>query len=94
MILALAFCLPVLVDMDVRSDIGSIREMIGDYIVNVKGGAITPEIDNNWKITGNDWDPGLHQKAVELVKAGKITIPTSAEGWMLIEKAITEDDLK
>ena len=45
-------------------------------------------------ITGNNWDPELHRKAVELIKAGKITIPTSSEGWALIEKAITEDDLK
>ena len=43
---------PQLVDMDIRSDIGGIREQIRDYIVNVEGGTITPEIDHNWKITG------------------------------------------
>ena len=44
--------LPQLVDMDIRSDIGGIREQIRDYIVNVEGGTITPEVDHNWKITG------------------------------------------
>lgn len=71
---------PVLLDMDVRGDIGGVRELIGDYIVNVKGGTITPEVDGNWKITGIDWDPELHQKAVELVAEGKIVIPTSEDG--------------
>ena len=45
--------LPTLVDVDIRSDIGGIREMIIDYIVNVKGGTITPEVNDNWRITGD-----------------------------------------
>ena len=86
--------LPVLLEKDVRSDIGTIREMIGDYIVNVKGGTITPEVDYNWKITGTDWDPELHRKAAELVNSGEITLPTSKDGRTPNAKAITEDDLK
>ncbi|MCR5733491.1 MAG: 5'-nucleotidase C-terminal domain-containing protein [Lachnospiraceae bacterium] len=43
--------LPVLIDMDVHGEIGGIREMIADYIVNVKGGTITPECNDNWRIT-------------------------------------------
>ena len=42
--------LPVLVEMDVHGEIGGIRELILDYIRNVKGGVIHPECDQNWKI--------------------------------------------
>lgn len=44
--------LPVLMEKDVRDEIGGIRELIGDYIINVKGGVIEPEVDHNWSITG------------------------------------------
>ena len=44
--------LPFLVEMDVHGEIGSIREMIGEYIVSVKHGTIDPVCDGNWKITG------------------------------------------
>ena len=33
-------------------------------LVHVKSGIITPDVDNNWKIVGNDWDEALHTKAV------------------------------
>ena len=42
--------LPVLMEMDVHGEIGGIRELILDYIRNVKGGVIHPECDQNWKI--------------------------------------------
>ena len=42
--------LPVLIEMDVHGEIGGIRELILDYIRNVKGGVIHPECDHNWKI--------------------------------------------
>ena len=41
-----------LVDIDIRGDIGGLRELIRDYIVNVKGGTIKPEVNENWRITG------------------------------------------
>ena len=44
--------LPELVEQDVHSEIGGIRDMLYDYIVNVNGGVIAPEADNNWRITG------------------------------------------
>lgn len=44
--------MPVLLDSDIRSDIGGIRELIRDYIINVKKGLVTHEVNNNWKITG------------------------------------------
>ena len=44
--------MPVLMEKDVRGDIGGIRELIRDYIVSVKGGVITPECSENWHIVG------------------------------------------
>ena len=44
--------MPVLLEKDVRGDIGGIRELIREYIVNVKGGVITPECSENWRIVG------------------------------------------
>lgn len=86
--------LPVLLEMDIRGDIGGVRELIADYIVNVKGGVITPQVDNNWKITGNDWDEASHEKAVELLNAGELTIKSSEDGRTPNVQAITEDDIK
>lgn len=86
--------LPKLLEIDIRGDIGGVRELIRDYIVNVKGGVITPELDNNWKIIGNDWDEALHQKAVELINEGKIEIPVSEDGRTPNVRAITEEDVK
>ena len=86
--------MPTLLEMDVRGDIGGVRELIRDYIINVKGGTITPECDNNWKITGNDWDADLHQTAVEMLAAGELTIPTAEDGRTPNVKAITEADVQ
>ena len=44
--------LPVLVEKDIHDEIGGIRELIGDYIVSVRNGHITPECNDNWRITG------------------------------------------
>ncbi len=85
---------PVLLEMDVRGDVGGVRELIGEYIKTVKGGTITPVCDNNWKIVGNDWDAALHQKAVEQLAAGTLTIPSSEDGRTPNVKAITVNDLK
>ena len=85
--------MPELLEIDVRGDLGGVREMILDYIVNVKGGTISPECDENWRITGNDWDEDLHQKAVEMAAAGELAIPVSEDGRTPNVKAITEEDI-
>ena len=86
--------LPVLLEIDVKGNIGGVRELIGDYIVNVKNGVITPACNNNWKIVGNDWDEEAHQKVVELVKEGKLTIPTSEDKRTPNVRSITVEDIK
>ena len=85
--------MPTLLEIDVRGEIGGVRELIGDYIVNVKGGTITPECDNNWRIVGNDWDEALHQEAVELIAEGILTVPTSEDGRTPNVEPITEEDV-
>lgn len=86
--------LPKLLDIDVKGDIGGVRELIGDYITNVKKGVISPNISGNWKVTGNNWNESLHNKVAELVKAGKLIVPVSADGRTPNVKSITVDDLK
>ena len=86
--------MPTLVATDVRGDIGGVRELIRDYIIHVKGGVITPECDENWRIVGNNWDPDLRRQAVEKLAAGELTIPASEDGRTPNIRAITEDDLR
>ena len=66
--------MPKLLEADVQGSLGGLREMIADYIQNVKGGTISPKCDNNWSIVGIDWDEELHQRAVELVADGTLTL--------------------
>lgn len=79
---------PKLLEIDVRGDLGGVRELIADYIQNVKKGKITPNVDNNWKIVGNDWNEELHKKAVEQINSGEIKLEKYNS------KTITENDLK
>ncbi|WP_250278628.1 5'-nucleotidase C-terminal domain-containing protein [[Clostridium] colinum] len=78
---------PKLLQIDVRGDIGGVRELIGDYIQNVKKGKITNKVDNNWKITGINWDKELHEKAKEQINSGKIKLAKYNS------KSITVNDL-
>lgn len=84
---------PTLLEIDVRGDIGGVRELIRDYIVNAEGGVIAPEVDGNWKITGVEWDPDLRRRAVELLAGGKLSIPASEDGRTPNVRPITEADV-
>ena len=42
--------LPVLAESDIKGDIGGIRDLIREYIIEVKKGIITPECNHNWRI--------------------------------------------
>ena len=83
---------PKLLKTDVHGYLGSVREMITDYIENVKGGSISPSCDDSWSVVGIDWDEELHQRAVELVKDG--TLKLNADDKRLPDTAITEEDVK
>ncbi|MDK2808826.1 MAG: 2,3-cyclic-nucleotide 2-phosphodiesterase / 3-nucleotidase / 5-nucleotidase [Clostridiales bacterium] len=86
--------LPVVLEKDVAGNIGGVRELIGDYIKNVKGGTITPTLSHNWKVTGTNWDKEKHAQVADLVAAGLLSIPTSEDGRTPNVKAVTENDLK
>jgi 2',3'-cyclic-nucleotide 2'-phosphodiesterase/3'-nucleotidase len=79
-------------ETDVQGSVGGVRELIADYIQNVKGGSISPECDESWGIVGIDWDGELHQRAVELVEDGVLTL--SRDDKHLPAVAITEDDVR
>ncbi len=79
---------------ETMGDNGRIRELIKEYIQTVKGGVITPETSNNWKITGYKWNPELHEQVAKLVAEGKITIPKSSDQRTNNVKSITVEDLK
>lgn len=86
--------LPKLLDIDVKGDIGGVRELIGDYITNVKKGVIKPELSGNWKLTGNSWNKSLHKEAAKLIKEGKVKLPISEDGRTPNVKSITINDIK
>ena len=85
--------LPTLVEKDVCGEIGGIREMIREYIVHSKGGVLLPECNDNWRLVGYEWEDALHQRAVELLREGKLTIPTSEDGRTPNARSITVNDL-
>ena len=90
--------LPTLLEMDVKGDIGGMRELIGDYIQNVKGGELeAPALNGNWKITGNDWDEEKHQQVVEMLADGTMsyeTLENVEDGKSGSVISITEADLE
>ena len=85
--------LPKLLETDIKwSTIGGVREMISDYIQNVKNGTITPECDNSWRTVGADWDEELHRRAVELIADGTITL--NMDNKHLVSTPVTVDDVR
>ncbi len=86
--------LPQLLEMDVRGDVGGIRELLGEYIQQVKGGVIEPHLDNNWKIVGNNWDPAQHDQAVALLREGRLSLTENEDTRTLPSVAITQADLQ
>ena len=59
-----------------------------------KNGVITPTVDNNWKLTGYNFDKAKRAAAVKLINEGKVTVPTSEDGRTPNVRSITWDDIK
>ncbi len=74
-------------------DNGRIRDLIRKYIVEEKGGVITPEVNNNWKLSGYKFDANKRALALRLIKEGKIQIPKSEDGRTPNVKAVTWNDV-
>ncbi|MCM1988580.1 5'-nucleotidase C-terminal domain-containing protein [Oceanirhabdus seepicola] len=73
---------------------GRIRDLIGKYIVEEKNGVITPEVEMNWSLIGNNWDKEDRAKAVELINEGKIIIPRSEDGRTPNVASVTVEQVK
>jgi LPXTG-motif cell wall-anchored protein len=65
---------------DKWGDDGRVRDLIRQYIVDVKKGTITPEYDNNWSIIGNNWDAAKRAAVVAAVADGKLIVKPSEDG--------------
>ena len=85
--------LPKLLEKDVLSG-AAIRDLIGKYIKEVKQGVITPQMNNNWKVVGNNWDATKRSEVVKFINDGKIKIPVSKDGRTPNVAAVTEGDLE
>ncbi len=85
--------LPELLEIDVRGDVGGIRELLGEYIRTVKGGVLQPQVNHNWEIVGNNWDPAHHDAAVAALRDGRLTLSDNPDSRNLPSQAITEADL-
>ncbi len=85
--------LPKILEIDMKGELGGIRELIADYIVNVRNGSLEQEADDNWKLTGVEWDEDLHAQVVEMLSDGELEIPVSEDGRAANIQSITVDDL-
>ncbi|WP_202707375.1 5'-nucleotidase C-terminal domain-containing protein [Sporosalibacterium faouarense] len=74
-----------------NSDPITLRSYIRDYIE--EKGSISPEVDNNWELTGIDLNHPLRDEIIQMVKDGKIDIPTSEDGRTPNVKALNVYEL-
>ena len=74
-------------------DAGRIRELISKYIEEVKAGVATPELDNNWKLIGYDFDHPLFDEVQQMIIDGEINIPTSEDGRTYNVEGVNIGDL-
>ncbi|MBU3143532.1 5'-nucleotidase C-terminal domain-containing protein [Clostridium sp. CF012] len=74
-------------------DDGRIRDLIRKYIIEEKKGVITPELDDNWKIIGNEMDATKAAFAAKLINSGKLDLPKSEDGRTPNIKSVTYDDV-
>lgn len=57
--------IPELLETDMRSDIGTIRDMIARYITDVLGGEVRPVTDRNWRLVGIPSDISVSREATQ-----------------------------
>ncbi|MBR4456353.1 MAG: 5'-nucleotidase C-terminal domain-containing protein [Solobacterium sp.] len=86
--------LPVLIEGDIRPDLGAFTDLLAEYIRADLDGTVGPDTSENWKLIGVEWDPQLHQKAIELINSGAIVPELTHNYSHLAAQSITENDLK
>lgn len=57
-----------------NDSLSDVRDMIADYIVNVKGGVVERKVDNNWTLTGVKYNEALRNEVVKLINDGTIKL--------------------
>ncbi|TCL65932.1 2',3'-cyclic-nucleotide 2'-phosphodiesterase (5'-nucleotidase family) [Hydrogenispora ethanolica] len=72
-------------------DKGRLRDLIVAYVQKV--GTVAPKLDNNWKITGVNFDSPLKAEIYQKVRAGQIKIPASFDGRTPNVKALNVYEL-
>ncbi len=72
-------------------DKGRLRDLIVDYVQ--KMGTVAPKLDNNWKLTGVNFDNPLKEEVYQKVRSGQLKIPTSFDGRTPNVKALNVYEL-
>lgn len=69
----------------------AVRDMISRYVEDK--GSLQPSTDNNWEIIGYDFNYAGTEKVYEMIRDGKIIIPSSADGRTTNVKSVNMNDL-
>ncbi|MBQ7506387.1 MAG: 5'-nucleotidase C-terminal domain-containing protein [Lachnospiraceae bacterium] len=86
--------LPILLEKDVNAG-AKVRELIELWFTKDHyKGVVTPDLEENWRLTGITWDKEKHERAANLVNAGLLSLPTSTDGRTINTRSITEEDIK
>ncbi|CAI9005236.1 2',3'-cyclic-nucleotide 2'-phosphodiesterase / 3'-nucleotidase [Brevibacillus sp. IT-7CA2] len=78
---------------------GTIRNRAIAYLKEVKKGVYDPKVQNNWKITGVDTTAPERKDVVELINAGILSVPKTADGKYTniasinIKDAVTKEEI-
>ncbi|WP_369834986.1 bifunctional UDP-sugar hydrolase/5'-nucleotidase [Brevibacillus sp. NRRL NRS-603] len=78
---------------------GTIRNRAIAYLKEVKKGVYEPKVQNNWKITGVDTTSPERKDVVELINAGILSVPKTADGKYTniasinIKDAVTKEEI-
>ena len=66
-------------EKDVVYEGGAVRDMITEYVAQLDA-PLEPVCDHNWKIVGADLDDPQKDLIYDMVRSGKLSIPTSEDG--------------
>lgn len=69
-----------------NDSLSDVRDMILSYIKDVKGGTISRNVDNNWKLTGVNYNDKLRAEVVKLINDGTLTTTNNGS---IVTKALT-----
>ncbi|MGG4455307.1 bifunctional metallophosphatase/5'-nucleotidase [Brevibacillus porteri] len=78
---------------------GTIRNRAIAYLKEVKKGVYEPKVQNNWKLTGVDTTAPERKDVVELINAGVLSVPKTADGKYTniasinIKDAVTKEEI-